>query len=176
MTKRATGAFERKALDFYPTPPEAIEPLLPHLWRTNVHTFVEPCVGGHSLADYLEASGFDCVASGDLATGKDARDWKAADFAGVDASITNPPWTSDIMAEIMWIQSGVVPAWFLIYSDWLFTKQSAQLMRDRCTDIVPIGRLKWIPGSLSVGYDNCCWIRMTAGKQGPAVFWPMPGK
>ena len=89
MTKRATGAFERKALDFYPTPPEAIEPLLPHLWRTNVHTFVEPCVGGHSLADYLEASGFDCVASGDLATGKDARDWKAADFADADASITS---------------------------------------------------------------------------------------
>ena len=99
-----------------------------------------------------------------------------SDFAGVDAVITNPPWTHDIMAEIMWLQSRFVPAWFLIYSDWLFTRQSASLMLDRCTDIVPIGRVKWIPGSKSVGFDNCCWVRMTTGKYGPVTFWPMSGK
>lgn len=31
MGKRSTGKFERKARDFYITPPEAVPPLLTHL-------------------------------------------------------------------------------------------------------------------------------------------------
>lgn len=176
MTKRATGAFARKASDFYPTPPEAIVPLLPHLRRTGVHTFAEPCAGEGHLIEHLEEKGFVCIARGDSDRGRDARDWSRNDFAGADAVITNPPWMSDIMMEIMWVQSGVVPAWFLIYSDWLFTKQSGHVLRDRCTDIVPIGRLKWIHGSKSVGFDNCCWVRMSKDKNGPVEFWPFPVK
>ena len=156
MTKRATGAFERRASDFYPTPPEAVRPLIPHLVRAGVKTFAEPCYGDGSLARHLDELGdLACIVDGDLVHGSDARDWVREDYGDVDAVITNPPWTPDIMAEIMWMQSRFVPAWFLIYSDWLFTRQSAQLMRDRCTDIVPIGRLKWIPDTKSVGFDNC---------------------
>ena len=130
-----------------------------------------------SLALHLDELGdLACIVDGDLVHGSDARDWVREDYGDVDAVITNPPWTPDIMAEIMWMQSRFVPAWFLIYSDWLFTRQSAQLMRDRCTDIVPIGRLKWIPDTKSVGFDNCCWVRMSVDKQEPVVFWPMSAK
>ena len=45
MTKRATGAFERRASDFYPTPPEACSRYCPTLRRTGVNTFAEPCCG-----------------------------------------------------------------------------------------------------------------------------------
>lgn len=183
MTKRADGKFERTRLDLYPTPRAAVMPLVPHLQRAGVKTFVEPCCADGQLVDHLEAEGFSCVMRGDIRDNQpygaqplDARTWKKSDFRKADASITNPPWEAGLMAEIMEHQSGFVPSWFLIYSDWLFTKQSARLMQERCTDIVPIGRVKWFPDSASVGFDNCCWVCMDAGKKHPTLFWPMAAK
>lgn len=174
MTKRAAGQFERKPLDLYPTPRAAVMPLLPHLRRTGVKTFVEPCCADGKLALHLEEDGFLCVGYGDISKGRDARDWKSADFHHADAAITNPPWEAKLMAEIMEHLSGFVPSWFLVYSDWLFTHQSAKLVSARCTDIVPIGRVKWFPESKSVGFDNCCWIRLHANNLQPVTsFWPM---
>jgi hypothetical protein len=173
MTKRAPGQFGRRASDFYPTPAAAVVPLIPHLHRTGVKTFAEPCSGEGDLMRHLEAAGFDCIIDADITYGADARDWSQVSYAGVDAVITNPPWGAKLMMEIMERQSMFVPAWFLIYSDWLFTHQSAQWVDELCTDIVPIGRVKWFPESKSVGFDNCCWIRMDAENTQPAIFWPM---
>ena len=174
MTKRAAGKFERLASDLYPTPVEAVRPLIPHLHRTGVTTFVEPCCADGQLAAHLDAEGFKCLVWGDINdNGLDAREWGTDDFYGADASITNPPWEAKLMAEIMEHQSNYVPSWFLVYSDWLFTHQSAKLVSARCTDIVPIGRVKWFPESKSVGFDNCCWIRLQADKLQPTIFWPM---
>ena len=103
----------------------------------------------------------------------DARAWTKQDFDEADAMITNPPWKEPMLSEIMEHQTNFVPGWFLIYSDWLFTKQSSKLMHERCTDIVPIGRVKWFPESKSVGYDNCCWVRMYLNKRQDVTFWPM---
>lgn len=176
MTKRAPGSFGRRAMDHYPTPYEAVEPLLPHLTRTKVKSFVEPCCAEGQLIAHLESQGFLCVTKGDLADSNatDARGWSKEDFEFADCSITNPPWERFTMAGIMEHQSTFVPSWFLIYSDWIFTKQSARLMHERCTDIVPIGRVKWFPESKSVGYDNCCWVRMDINKRGTVEFWPFP--
>jgi hypothetical protein len=153
----------------------AVTPLLPHL--SGVRTFAEPCSGDGSLAAHLEDAGLRCGAFGDLndANRLDARTWDRDDFDGIDAVITNPPWEARTMMGIMEHQSTFRPSWFLIYSDWLFTHQSSGLMKDRCTDIVPVGRVKWIEGSKSVGFDNCCWVRMWKDKDShsPAMFWPM---
>jgi hypothetical protein len=181
MSKRASGQFGRRAMDHYPTPAEAVLPLIPHLTRTGVRTFAEPCCAEGQLIQHLEGHGFTCTASGDLAFGEqlDARGWAEWDYNGADVAITNPPWERFTMMGIMEHQSTFVPGWFLIYSDWLFTKQSAKLMTNRCTDIVPIGRVKWFPESTSVGYDNCCWIRLSNAKQVmklPTVFWPFSHK
>ena len=173
MTKRADGKFERRLLDLYPTPRAAVMPLVPHLRRTGVKTFVEPCCADGQLAAHLNAEGFECVSYGDIADGFDAREWNLVDFFDADACITNPPWEARLMAEIMEHQSNFVPSWFLVYSDWLFTHQSTMLVSARCTDIVPIGRVKWFPESKSVGFDNCCWIRLQADKLQPTIFWPM---
>jgi hypothetical protein len=130
------------------------------------------------LIEILESEGFDCVARGDIRGhhSRDARSWSPEDYGGVDAGITNPPWEAFTMAGIMQHQSSFVPSWFLIYSDWMFTRQSAQLVAERCTDVVPIGRVKWFPDSKSVGFDNCCWVRMDIEKRFPTLFWPMGGK
>lgn len=175
MTKRAAGKFERLASDLYPTPVEAVRPLIPHLRRTGVTTFVEPCCADGQLARHLDEKGFLCVKYDDITEGgRDAREWDRDDFKDADACITNPPWEAKLMAEIMEHQSGFVPSWFLVYSDWLFTHQSAKLMSARCTDIVPIGRVKWFPESKSVGFDNCCWIRLQPNNLQPVTsFWPM---
>ena len=50
MGKRSD--FERKPRDFYPTPIEAVEPLLPHL--PEGFTFAEPCAGNGALIEHLE--------------------------------------------------------------------------------------------------------------------------
>ena len=50
MGKRSD--FERKPRDFYPTPREAIEPLIPHLPETGL--FAEPCAGDGRLIDCIE--------------------------------------------------------------------------------------------------------------------------
>jgi hypothetical protein len=184
MTKRAFQKFERAEDDFYPTPREAVDSLFPyllrdHFLRDRANPFAEPCYGDGSLVEHLETRGLQCVARGDINSveeQRDARYWTKDDYNGAKVVITNPPWRHDIMVSIMERQSDHLPSWFLIYSDWLFTHQSALAMKERCTDVVPVGRLKWIKGSKSVGFDNCCWVRMWKDKpfgHSPAKFWPM---
>ena len=56
MAKRST--FERKANDFYPTPHEAVLPLLPHLAPDSV--YAEPCAGQGDLVKHLKQYGHFC--------------------------------------------------------------------------------------------------------------------
>jgi hypothetical protein len=55
---------------FYPTPFEAVRPLIPHL--RGVRTFAEPCCGDGALVRHLESFRLRCVYRGDIATGQDA--------------------------------------------------------------------------------------------------------
>ena len=50
MGKRST--FSRRANDAYPTPIEAVRPLVPHL--RGMHIFAEPCAGDGALVRHLE--------------------------------------------------------------------------------------------------------------------------
>lgn len=52
MGKRSD--FERKPRDLYETPPEAVQPLLPHLCPQT--RFIEPCAGAGALVDALQAA------------------------------------------------------------------------------------------------------------------------
>ena len=55
MGKRSD--FERVPRDYYPTPYNAVEPLLPHLPET--FTFAEPCAGDGRLISHLVKHGGD---------------------------------------------------------------------------------------------------------------------
>lgn len=166
MTKRAPGRV-RRPRDFYPTPLAAALPVVEWLEPDGL-AFAEPCAGDGDLVRHLELAGLRCAYAGDIKNGDDALDWVPA--RGVEMIVTNPPWHRPLLhALITHFVSTGLPTWLLIDADWAHTRQAAPFLFD-CTDIVPIGRVKWIPGSPSAGYDNVAWYRFTVEEAGPTVF------
>ena len=159
MGKRSN--FERVERDYYPTPYEAVVPLLEHLMPGTV--FVEPCAGDGRLVDHLERHGHRCEIKADIhpinaAWYGDARydDW----FDDFDCFITNPPWDRKVLHPIIENLSRQKPTWLLFDADWMHTKQAAPYI-NRLEAIVSVGRVKWIEGSKMTGKDNCCWYLFT---------------
>lgn len=163
MGKRSN--FERREADFYPTPKAAVVPLMPYL--RGVRTFAEPCVGDGDLARHLESFGLRCAYTGDIRAGQDAL--ASASYGAVDAIITNPPYTRELMHRLIAHFQGIASTWLLLESDWAHTKQAAPFM-PTCSDIVAIGRVKWIPDSKYTGKDNSSWYRFDARHTSGPVF------
>ena len=175
MGKRSD--FERNAHDSYPTPYEAVLPLLRFL--ANVHTFAEPCAGAGALVHHLEKHRLRCVFRSDIVQSAnetqlllDARRLCVGNLSNKpDAFITNPPWTRDVLHEIIDNLKWLAPTWLLLSADWLFNKSSAEYLPD-ATDIVAIGRVKWMPESEHAGKENACWVRFVGGHDRGATFHP----
>ena len=154
MGKRSN--FERNPRDFYPTPKEAVIPLLPHLPEKGL--FAEPCAGDGRLIEHIEEltglSGYwmtdiephaDFIGNGDALTDK---------IMGCDICITNPPWDRKILHPLIDNLSNQLPTWLLFDADWMHTKQSVPYIK-MCSKIVSVGRIKWF-GNMT-GKDNCAW-------------------
>lgn len=169
MGKRSN--FDRIPRDFYPTPYEAVVPLLPHLG--NPGTFCEPCCGDGRLIRYLEDAGHTCICAFDIDPRMDGAycldatiNWSDDD---PDFYITNPPWERLTLHEIIKNLSAHLPTWLLFDADWMHTRQSAQFM-PFLRKIVSVGRVKWIPDSPFTGKDNCCWYLFDQTSEAPAQF------
>jgi len=106
-----------------------------------------------------------CVYAGDIRSGQDAL---ALDYYGAaDAIITNPPYTRELMHRLIEHFQRIAPTWLLLEADWASTRQAAPFMAS-CSDIVAIGRVKWIEGSKHTGKDNHAWYRFDIRhKNGP---------
>jgi hypothetical protein len=157
-------------MDYYATPVEAVLPVLPHLRAEKINRFVEPCAGDHDLVEHLERQGFSCAYASDLRYGDDARDMRRDWFDGLAAQaiITNPPWSRQFLYPLLdtFLRMGV-PVWLLLYGDIIHTRHFAPYI-PRCTDIVSVGRVRWIVGSLHTSKDNAVWIRLQAKcRKGP---------
>lgn len=163
MGKRSE--FARRPQDAYFTPKEAVVPLLPFI--SGVRTFAEPCCGDRRLVRHLNEAGLYCLFSGDIEEGFDALEWEGGDY--FDVIITNPPWTRSILHQMIERFQSIAPTWLLFDADWAHTKQSAPFM-DKCSDIVSVGRLRWIDGTKHTGKDNCAWYRFHADHQGGPRF------
>lgn len=156
MGKRSS--FERRPRDFYPTPAEAVLPLLKHIEHGTM--FAEPCAGNGALVRALEAHGMSCVEALDIeprwrdAYQADALDWAPVD--SVDLIITNPPWRRDVLHPMIRHFASLRPTWLLFDADWVHTRQAAEFMPMLRT-IVSVGRVKWIPESKMTGKDNVAW-------------------
>jgi hypothetical protein len=165
MGKRSQ--FERREADFYPTPRAAVAPLIPYL--RGIRSFAEPCCGDGALVRHLESFGLRCMYSGDIATGQDALAHDS--YSDADAVITNPPYTRELMHALIMHFARILPTWLLLDADWASTKQAAPFMPN-CSDIVAIGRVKWIEGSKHTGKDNYGWFRFDARhRSGPVFHW-----
>lgn len=163
MGKRSD--FERKGLDFYPTPKSAVVPLLPHIKRGT--TFCEPCAGDGALIRHLHDAGLNCVAAYDVMprdpaiVTNDASFLTNADLHSAEYVITNPPWDRPVLHQIIERCATLAPTWLLFDADWMHTRQAAPHL-EICRKIVSIGRVQWIEGSGMSGKDNCCWYLFDA--------------
>lgn len=161
MGKRSN--FARVPRDFYPTPAEAVAPLLPHIDRGAM--FAEPCAGDGALIAHLEAAGMACADALDIQPqGRgiyeaDALKWFPVEAA--DYIITNPPWDRSVLHPMILHFSAMRPTWLLFDADWMHTKQSAPFM-PLLRKVVSVGRVRWIPDSKMTGKENCAWH----------LFWP----
>jgi hypothetical protein len=171
MGKRSN--FERREADFYPTPRAAVVPLIPYLRR--IRSFAEPCAGDGALVRHLESFGLRCVYAGDIRSGQDAL--VLDHYGAADAIITNPPWSRDVLHGLITHFQNIAPmTWLLLDADWKETRQAAPFL-PHCSDIVPIGRVKWIEGSKHTGKDNTCWhLFNSKHTAGPVFHWRHQGE
>ena len=170
MGKRSD--FARVERDFYPTPAEAVRPLLPHLAPGT--RFCEPCAGAGALIDHLTAAGHECLAAWDIAPQRAdimLMNALACNYLGDDlVYITNPPWARPILHELIERLCRQHPTWLLFDADWIHTRQAAPFL-PMLRKIVSVGRVKWIADSPFTGKDNCAWHLFDAHSAGPAQFY-----
>jgi hypothetical protein len=155
--------FPREPRDLYRTPLKAVEPLIPFL--KGVKRFAEPCAGEGDLVRHLESFGLTCVYQGDM--------YKGANALGIEryargkyAIVTNPPHTRPVMHQLIEHFKYIAPTWLLIDLDWVANLQAVPYLPS-CTDIVIIGRVKWIEGSEYTGKENYAWFRFENEYRGP---------
>jgi len=134
-----------------------------------VRTFAEPCCGDGALVNHLEGFGLRCVYAGDIASGHDAL--ALASYGEVDAIITNPPYRRPVMHALIDHFQRIAPTWLLLELDWAATKQAVPYLIS-CSDIVPIGRFRWIAGRKHTGKENFGWFRFDARHVSGPVFHP----
>ena len=142
-------------------------PLIPHL--RGIRNFAEPCAGDGALIRHLEEFGLSCVFAGDIRNGQDALALDS--YGAADAIITNPPWSREVLHGLVTHFQSIAPTWLLLDADWKQTRQAAPFL-PHCSDIVAIGRVKWIEGSKFTGKDNACWYKFDSRHTaGPVFHW-----
>ena len=128
---------------------------------------VPQCYGDGALVRRLQSIGLRCVYAGDIATGQDAL---ALDTYGdADAIITNPPYERKTMHALIEHFARILPTWLLLETDWASTKQAVPFM-SMCSDIVSVGRLRWIEGTTMTGMQNFAWYRFDARHSAGPIF------
>lgn len=156
MGKRSD--FDRNPRDYYPTPLDAVLPLVPFLAPNT--RFIEPCAGDGRLIRHLERYGHECVYACDIepqADGIEKKDVLFFDAAlpPCECIITNPPWERDCLHDMIEKFRNHANTWLLFDADWIHTKQAQPYLK-YCRRIVSIGRVSWM-GNGQSGMDNCCW-------------------
>lgn len=176
MAKRSSGQFKRMKGDWYPTPLDAVRPLIGHL-GSGSFTFAEPCAGDARLAKHIfDLAGdrtyatilSDIEPRSDFVEKKDAFDFECPE--GTDYIITNPPWTRQLLHPLIEHFSKQAPTWLLFDADWMHTKQASPYL-GYCRKIVSVGRVKWIEDTKNTGKDNASWYLFDQGTIGGTFFY-----
>jgi hypothetical protein len=101
---------------------------------------------------------------------QDAMSLTSQELNLADMIITNPPWSRPVLHPMIYHLSALKPTWLLFDSDWAYTKQSSDIMRTLCTDVVAVGRLIWIPDTKISGKDNTSWYKFDVNKNRDTIF------
>ena len=164
MGKRSPNHFERRKDDLYETPSDAVSPLIPYVVGI-VTKYVEPLPPREEADPAFETLRAALQLCCYICFGQDALALGHCD----DPVITNTSHDRKIMHPIIAHLQRVAPTWLLIDMDWASTRQAAPYL-PYCSDIVAIGRVKWIEGSKYTGKDNYAWYRFAARHEGGPVF------
>jgi hypothetical protein len=179
MGKRSN--FERVPRDFYPTPIEAMPPLVRFIEPDA--KYIEPCAGDGTLIKHMSTllRGSECIWASDIepqAPGIEKYDALQLSKLKMTVNksvtkanyiITNPPWNRKILHPMIEEFIKVAPTWLLFDADWMHTKQAIPYL-EHCVCIVSVGRVKWIPESKMTGKDNCCWYFFKQDKRLVSTF------
>jgi hypothetical protein len=111
------------------------------------------------LVRHLELHGLRCAYAGDISTGRDAL--ALEQYGDADVIITNPPYHRPLMHALIQHFMRLLPTWLLLETDWASTKQASPFM-PCCSDIVSVGRLRWIAGTTMSSKENFAWYRFDA--------------
>lgn len=172
MGKRSD--FERVERNFYRTfDRRAGKALLPHI--DGVQSYIEPFAGRGDLVDQMTELDKLCKWQSDMEPQRegivtlDCLNQGAIDHIKHETDcrliITNPPWERKYFhpALDLFTENGF-KGWWLIDAPWIFNKSSAPYLKKYVTDIVTIGRLKWVENTTMSGKDDCIWIKTTPYK------------
>jgi hypothetical protein len=123
-----------------------------------------------ATAPWCGTSKASACAVSTLATFRTGQDALAVDdYGAADMVITNPPWSRDQLHRLIPHFQNIAATWLLLDADWAHTKQAAPFL-PHCSDIVAVGRVKWIEGSKHSGKDNCAWYRFDIKHRAGPVF------
>jgi len=160
MGKRSD--FPRLKSDGYYSPVSVLTPLLPFL--KDGGDFIEPCAGDGRLIRWLELYGMRCVQWFDINPGDLFIPWGDALDAPLrpgTRTITNPPWTRQILHPLIDRFRRNGETWLLFDAAWSHTVQ-ARAYLPYCSDIVSVGRVRWIDGTEHSSKDDAAWYRFQA--------------
>ncbi len=178
MGKRSD--FERIEKDFYRTfdtrAGDALRPFLAKRHSPSTR-YAEPFAGAGDLINQFPDLNWTVKSDIDpQIDGIVEADAFEVSLSGVDCVLTNPPWSRSILHKaIVHFSERVQDTWLLFDAAWAFTGQASDLIERYCLEIVPVGRLKWIPGTTMSGKDDCAWYRFSAEKKRylPTRFHPL---
>lgn len=159
MAKRSK--LGRKPRDFYPTPYEAVLPLLPFL---TCESFVEPCAGDGQLIRNLNhihcQFAFDIEPDDDNILRLDALNWNTP----TDTIITNPPYKRDMFIPLLSHFLNIAKVtWLLLPADFAYNKYMSKYLA-HCELIVAVGRVTWFEGTKVKSMENYAWYKFTQEK------------
>lgn len=180
MSKRTPGLPQRPR-GFWPTPREAVVPLLPFL-PAGVE-YGEPCAGdGQMIRNLTEllpssvcgwASDLEPQAEGIFKI--DALDIKKSDMSQVEMFITNLPFPKtgqkgDPAISLILHLTTIRPLWTVLpfaFAANDYFRRVAPI----CAEILPIGRVSWLGNGIP-GKDDICWARFDASNRHPTILHP----
>lgn len=179
--------FERNPRDFYSTPLAATLPLHNLLARKYpaLKNYIEPFCGDGRLIgnlNKLSDGNLKCVWASDIEPQPcqtsmldDMPEFHVADYRSAldffgdlcknnpDAAfISNPPWINTPnsglqLNDIIMSLSSIATTCLLLDANYAFNKKSVPMMK-RCSDVVPVGRVKWIDDSPYSSKENVAWF------------------